>query len=445
MDRFVLARLEAGRLAHAPQADRLTLIRRASYDLTGLPPTIQEVGDFLADSRPGAFGRVVDRLLASPAFGERWARHWLDVARYADLNGVDENLVYTQAWRYRDYVVRAINQDKPIDRFIQEQIAGDLLPAVGSEEADHDRIIATGFLSMGPKMLAEDDPVKQEMDVIDEQVDTLGKAFMGLTLGCARCHDHKFDPFPQSDYYALASIFKSTKTMLNYKNMAEWQEIPLGASADVEKLNQIEADIRAKRSEREKIAGKAGENVIAQIKLKLPAYRAALAQITALQSQPPLHPLISGPSSALPTGAMVVEAEDFARGNVLKDREGFGKGIGVLVNAGKYPNKVEYDLNIAQAGPYRLDLRYASGDARPIRIYVNGELLASKAAGNVTGGFYPDAQRWFAEGVFELKAGMNTITLERDSYFPHIDKLLLAPYSGPMLRQSPEQIAAGLG
>jgi len=142
IDRFILAGLEAKGLQPAPFADRRTLIRRATYDLTGLPPTPAEIHDFLNDTRPDAFAHMVDRLLASPAYGERWGRQWLDVARYADSNGVDENLVYANAWRYRDYVVRAFNQDKPIDRFIQEQIAGDLLPAVPAEAADFDRVIA---------------------------------------------------------------------------------------------------------------------------------------------------------------------------------------------------------------------------------------------------------------------------------------------------------------
>ena len=444
LDRFVLARLEAKSLAPAPPADRVALIRRATFDLTGLPPTIQEIRAFLADTKPGAFARVVDRLLASPAFGERWGRHWLDVVRYADSNGLDENLVYTQAWRYRDYVIRALNQDKPIDRFLQEQIAGDLLPPVGTDQGDQDRIIATGFLSMGPKMLAEDDPVKQEMDLIDEQVDTLGKAFMGLTLGCARCHDHKFDPLPQKDYYALASILKSTKTMMNYKNMAEWQEVPLGAKADVEKQARIDEAIKAKRDDRDGIVRAAREATLKMAKSRLADYRTAAAEIVKFGARPTLAAAI-GQDGMAPPGAIVVEAEDYARGNVLKDRDGFGKGIGVLVNAGKYPNRVEYDVDIPSANTYQLDLRYASGDARPVRIYVNGELVTANAAGNVTGGFYPDAQRWFGEGLFAFKAGKNTVVLERDSYFPHIDKVLLLPRPGRPITRNPEQVAVAVG
>src|SRR5262249_48893682 len=153
-----------------------------------------------------AFRRVVERLLSSPRYGERWGRHWLDVARYADSNGMDENLAYANAWRYRDYVIASFNKDMPYDQFLVEQLAGDLLSASGDEAVDAMRRCATGFLCLGPKMLAEDDPVKMEMDIVDEQIDTVGRTIMGLTLGCARCHDHKFDPVPAADYYSLAGI-----------------------------------------------------------------------------------------------------------------------------------------------------------------------------------------------------------------------------------------------
>ena len=142
---------------------------------------------FLDDSSPDAFAKVVDRLLASPRYGERWGRHWLDVARYADSNGLDENLVYKNAFRYRDYVIQAFNQDKPFDQFLTEQLAGDLLPT-NDLKTQIERWTATGFLTLGAKMLAEDDPVKMEMDIVDEQLDTTVRAFMGLTIGCARCH-----------------------------------------------------------------------------------------------------------------------------------------------------------------------------------------------------------------------------------------------------------------
>ena len=226
LDAFILAPLEKAGLPPAAAADKRTLLRRATYDLTGLPPTLAEVQSFLVDDSPDAFAKVVDRLLASPRYGEKWGRHWLDVARFADSNGMDENLAFVNAWRYRNYVIEAFNTDKPYDQFVREQIAGDLLPVAANEPPAraHDRQIATGFLCIGPKMLAEDDGRKMEMDIVDEQLDTLGRAFLGLTIGCARCHDHKYDPISARDYYALASIFKSTKTMENFSVVAVWQE-----------------------------------------------------------------------------------------------------------------------------------------------------------------------------------------------------------------------------
>jgi hypothetical protein len=235
IDHFILAKLEAAGMRPAPPADRRTLIRRATFDLTGLPPTPGEIDAFLKDDSPGGFPKLVDRLLASPAYGERWGRHWLDVARYADSNGLDENVAYGNAWRYRDYVVAAFNNDKPYDRFVLEQLAGDLLPG-GDESTRHERLVATGFLSLGPKVLAEVDEKKMEMDIVDEQIDTVGKAFLGLTLGCARCHDHKFDPIDTEDYYALAGVFTSTRTMENFTKVARWYENPLPTAADRERL-----------------------------------------------------------------------------------------------------------------------------------------------------------------------------------------------------------------
>ncbi len=227
IDYFILAKLDENGLHPAPPAGRRTLIRRATFDLTGLPSEPDAVDDFLADSSPDAFAKVIDRLLESPHYGERWGRHWLDVARYADSNGLDENIAHGNAWRYRDYVVTSFNRDKPFDKFVVEQLAGDLLPKTGDQAADYERLIATAFLSLGPKVLAEVDEMKMEMDIIDEQIDTLGRSLMGLTLGCSRCHDHKFDPIVSEDYYGLAGIFKSTRTMEHYKKIARWWENPI--------------------------------------------------------------------------------------------------------------------------------------------------------------------------------------------------------------------------
>ena len=226
LDRFVLSRLEAAQLHPAALADQRTLLRRVTFDLTGLPPTPDEITEFLSDDGPDAFARLVDRLLASPAYGERWGRHWLDVARYADSNGLDENMAHGNAWRYRDYVVDSLNRDTPYDQFLIEQLAGDLIPAADPATRNQN-LVATGFLSIGPKVLAEVDEAKMQMDIVDEQIDTVGRALLGLTLGCARCHDHKFDPIDTADYYGLAGIFKSTRTMEHFKKVAKWYENPL--------------------------------------------------------------------------------------------------------------------------------------------------------------------------------------------------------------------------
>lgn len=241
IDHFILSRLESASISPAPAADKLTLIRRVTFDLTGLPPTPEEITEFLADHSEQAYSRLVDRLLESPAYGEKWGRHWLDIARYADSNGLDENVAHGNAWRYRDYVVAAHNSDKPYDRFITEQLAGDLLPTDDIQQR-HQNLVATGFISIGPKVLAEVNMDKMKMDIIDEQLDTVGRVFLGMTLGCARCHDHKFDPIDTVDYYALAGIFKSTKTMDTYTKVALWHENDL--SSETEKKAKAEADAR---------------------------------------------------------------------------------------------------------------------------------------------------------------------------------------------------------
>jgi mono/diheme cytochrome c family protein len=239
IDRFILAKLEEMGIAPSAPASRRALLRRATFDLTGLPPSAEEVDAFLADSSPLAFTRVVDRLLASPHYGQRWGRHWLDVARYADSNGMDDNLAYSDAWRFRDYVILSFNADKPYDRFLSEQIAGDLLAE--REPARRDElVVATGFLAIGPKMLAEDDPVKQQMDIVDEQLDTVSRVFMAISMGCARCHDHKFDPIDMSDYYGLAGIFKSTRTMLSHRVDSKWNVTGLGTVGAALRLDDLE-------------------------------------------------------------------------------------------------------------------------------------------------------------------------------------------------------------
>jgi hypothetical protein len=218
MDRFILAQLESRALAPSEPADRRTLLRRITFDLTGLPPTPEAVDAFLRDDSPHAVEKIVDRLLESLAYGQRWARHWLDVVRYADYhdgnpaarNPICEPL---EAYRYRDWVVRAFNRDLPFDSFIRHQISGDLLPAADGQSPYADGLIATTFLVNGAWDRGDADKEKMVSDMVDDQIDTVGKAFLGMTLGCARCHDHKFDPVSHRDYYGLAGIFYSTRML----------------------------------------------------------------------------------------------------------------------------------------------------------------------------------------------------------------------------------------
>ena len=215
IDQFVLAKLEARELSPAAAADKTKLIRRVTIDLTGLPPTVQEVSAFLRDGSLQAVETVVNRLLGSRTYGERWARHWLDVARYADYYDADprtrtKSCEITEAWRYRDWVVNALNNDLPFDQFIIHQIAGDLLLSPAGEAIYSDGLIATTFLSNGVWDRGDADKDKIISDMVDDNIDTIGKAFLGLTLGCARCHDHKFDPISTEDYYSLAGMFYSS-------------------------------------------------------------------------------------------------------------------------------------------------------------------------------------------------------------------------------------------
>ena len=212
IDAFVVARLTAENLHPVADAERGFLLRRVYFQLIGLPPSLEETQAFGADERPDALERVVDQLLASPHFGERWGRHWLDLARYSDSNGLDENFLFREAWRYRNWVIDAVNQGIPFNRFVLEQIAGDLLPYDSISQRDQQRI-AAGFLVLGPKVLLGNNEKNQRMEVADELIDTIGRAILGQTLGCCRCHDHKFDPVPTADYYALAGIFTSTSVM----------------------------------------------------------------------------------------------------------------------------------------------------------------------------------------------------------------------------------------
>jgi mono/diheme cytochrome c family protein len=367
IDRFILAKLEEKRLAPSRDAGKRVLLRRLTFDLTGLPPSPQDTEAFQRDDSPAALERVLDRLLASRQFGERWGRHWLDVARYADSNGSDENFTYYDAWRFRNYVLKAFQQDKPFDQFVREQIAGDLLPGASQEQRD-EQITATGFLMLGPKIIGGGDKEQARMDAVDEQIDTVGKAFLGLTLGCARCHDHKFDPIPQKDYYALAGIFGSTETvhgqLLHRRDLSGWNLRPLGKEgaklyaawkAYDDKLHALKQkrDERQKELARLKKKVKAGTNGVKEAAVNTPAAQPSratslaatqeeisklehtlaslAAEIKQLSDKPPPKPPLA---MAVSDREVIADARIRLRGDVHRHGETVPRGFVQVVNPG---------------------------------------------------------------------------------------------------------------
>jgi hypothetical protein len=274
VDLFILARLEQAGLQPASPAERIALLRRVTFDLTGLPPTPEEAADFLGDHRPDAYARVVDRLLASPQYGERWAQHWLDVVRYAESNGYELDAERPHAWRYRDYVIRAFNEDMPYDRFVTEQLAGDQLAQGKDARARADVLVATGFNRCGPIHLVSGntDPEVNRQEVLTEMTTAVGSAFLGLTVGCARCHDHKFDPISQRDYYRLQAFFAATQPqdveLATPGEKAAYEARLLEVKAQTAPWSQQVADLEAPYRARLR------EAKTAQLE---PAYREALA------------------------------------------------------------------------------------------------------------------------------------------------------------------------
>jgi mono/diheme cytochrome c family protein len=239
IDAFVRQRLNQAGLSPNPEASRLALVRRVYFDLTGLPPTPLQVDAFVNDNRPDAYERLVESLLASPAYGERWGRHWLDLVRYAETHGYERDSAKPYAWRYRDYVINAFNNNKPYDKFITEQLAGDILP-----HSDFDSLVATGYYRLG---LWDDEPadrLQAKYDVLDDIVSTTASVFLGTSLGCARCHDHKKDPLPQKDYYRLLAVFRDI-TDMNRENLRKF--------VTPEDEARLAAQVKARQAENAKL------------------------------------------------------------------------------------------------------------------------------------------------------------------------------------------------
>ena len=265
IDRFILSRLEAGGLRPASEADRYTLLRRLCFDLTGLPPSPEKIEAFVEDESRQAYELLVDQLLVAPAFGDRWGRHWLDLAQYADTIGVEGHLPDKNGWRYRDYVIAAFNEDKPFDQFLREQVAGDLMTAENHRHRAS-QIVATAFLAQGP--IQEQNMFKEQLrwDIIDNQVGKVGQVFLGLTMQCARCHDHKFDPVSQNDYFAMAGIFQNLQVINGFLGNSKVQSatvrVPLPESdADRAMFQQLLAQHNVHKAELDREVARHGEEI----------------------------------------------------------------------------------------------------------------------------------------------------------------------------------------
>lgn len=321
IDAFVLAKLEAQNMTLAPEADKRTLIRRLTFDLHGLPPTVEQIDAFLADNSPDAYEKLVDRLLASPHYGERWGQHWLDAVRYAESNGYELDGERPHAWRYRDYVIRSLNEDKPYSQFLTEQLAGDLL-AAGQPPRDVAHLLdAASFHRLGQTHVVSGNLDKDEtrQEVLTEMVTGVGSAMLGLTIACARCHDHKFDPISAGDYYRLQAFFAGTV----------FKDVNLATDAEKDAINTINKAIEAKlaplRKQIQEIDAAYRPKVLAMKKAALePDVRAAL-EVDPTKRTPEQKKLADGAAPALKISwddiVNALSPEDKAKRDQLKAQE----------------------------------------------------------------------------------------------------------------------------
>ena len=409
VDLFVLSELEQRRLQPAPAATKAKLIRRVTFDLTGLPPTSPEVEAFMQDSSTNAFAKVVDRLLESSAFGERWGRHWLDVVRYADNNDQQLPIFFTEAWRYRDYVIASFNADKPFNQFLTEQLAGDILAK--SDRVRHDELlIATGFLMLGPKNFVQPDQEKAQLDVIDEQIDVTTRAFLGLTVACARCHDHKFDPVPTRDYYALAGIFASTATLSDQTGARgiPWMEQSIGAADEVERfekhqkeLERLTSDLATSRERRQRLPGG-----IEASELEGVVVDNLKAEVTG-------------------TWRSSNYATNFVDKDYVQD-----------ANEGKGKKSIRFVPTLTEPGLYEIRMTYEARPNRATNVPVVIEVGGLKRRLTINQRETPPVEGLFASlGTYELPSGTNTsvtISTEGTKGFVMVDAVQFLPMSQGM-------------
>ncbi|HEX7898534.1 MAG TPA: DUF1553 domain-containing protein [Planctomycetota bacterium] len=407
-----LVRAAAPGVEPAPPADRATLLRRLTYDLHGLPPTPEEVDAFVAS---GDVEKVVDRLLASPRFGERWGRHWLDVARYAESLTL-RGFVMKEAWRYRDYVIESVNADVPFDRFVREQIAGDLIPG-GTLEDKRRRRIATTFLTMGNNNLEEQDKKQLEMDVVDEQIDTVSRAVLAQTISCARCHDHKFDPIPTKDYYAIAGIFKNAR-MLEHANVSKWIEMPLPSDP-------------AREAEWKK-----HDDAVAALQQKLKAERAR----TAPKDKPDAPSPVVLPVLDVP-GIVVDDAKAEQVGN-WKASKHSGRYIGDGYLHDNDERKGEKSLTFhpeLKAGKYEVRLAYQHGESRATNVPVS--ILTADGERDVVVNMKeqpPIDGRWISLGEFRFENNQGYVMIATEGTKGHVtaDAVQFLPAGGVVAKSA---------
>lgn len=353
IDRFILVKLEENAIQVAPDASREVLLRRVYFDLIGLPPTPEQIDTFVGDSSPKAFERVVDELLASKHFGERWGRHWLDVVRFGESLTL-RGFVLPGSWRFRDDVIDAFNEDRPFNILMQEHVAGDLMPADSVAQKDR-HVIGATFLALGNTNLEEQDKKMLRMDVVDEQLDTIGKAFLAQTIGCARCHDHKFDPIPTSDYYAMAGILRNTKTM-EHANVSKWISVALPEEPAREaELKKHEDAIAAAQKQLNGLRA-----VVAKAKTKnadkLP--RGGKARVIAISDLPGV---VVDDSAAKKVG-------DWTHSTSVASY--IGDGYLHDGNSGKGAKSLTFQPNFPKSGRYEVRLAYTPGKSRATNVPV---------------------------------------------------------------------------
>ena len=400
VDYFIQKQLEESEAKQNSRADRHTLLRRITLDLTGLPPTREEIASFIEDDSPDAWEKVVDRLLSSPHYGERWGRHWLDVARYVQgtikVPGIDR---IDLAEPYRDYVVRAFNRDKPYDRFIAEQLAGDLL--VSENETDEtrlDRLAALGFLSIGPWFEECTDPNKLRLDIIDEQISTLTRAFLAHDFACSRCHDHKFDPIPTKDYYALAGIFRSTQITSDFAK--DWKD---GRPRAITHITTDDEKQAAARYEAE----------TQQLLVDLHELRNRLLPQAGL--------LQAGPKTKIPQRIISFEAEDFSGHKNLRILE--RESEIVVASRKKLDQWIKYRVILPETDEYTLVARYAAKRPTPVKLEIEGEFEPAPVFSRPTFGESTEHFRRLAIPLGKQEKGSLHIRflVDRHETFPLLD------------------------